>query len=272
MPSIHADIAISLKDLTAFLLLLSRISGVFVYIPLPGKDAGPSLPRIVLAFALTLTILPYSRTINFTEPTFGLLLLWITAELALGVTLGLVVSFLTEALTLGAQILSLQAGYAYASVIDPTTQADSDVLQVLSQLLGGLLFFSLHMDHFILKTFVLSLHSIPPGQFALTTNLARAVLALSSNLFVVSLQLALPIVAVLLTVEISLAVVGRLNTQLHLGSEAASIKMMLTLLILVSLFRVVPEVYAGFANHLTDFMETQFWGSGLVHSPALTPR
>ena len=256
----HADIAIPLRLITTFLLVLSRIMGVFVYLPLPGKEAGPSMPRVVLAFATALAVTPYWPSGQMPEPTLGLLILWLSSELALGLTIGLLVGFLSEALTVGAQILSLQAGYAYASVVDPASGADSDVLQVLAQLLGGLLFFCLGLDHMAIKTFTYSLRSFPPGQFFLTASLAKAVVAISSNIFVVALKLALPVIAVLLTTEMALAVVGRLSVQLHLGSNAASIKMLLTLLILVSVLRVIPPLYEQFANQVFDFIRSGFWG------------
>jgi flagellar biosynthesis protein FliR len=191
----------------------------------------------------------------------SLLVLWISSELALGLTIGLVVGFMAEALTVGAHILALHAGYAYASVVDPTTQADSDVLQVLAQLLGGLLFFCLGLDRIAVRTFIYSLHSFPPGQFVVTRNLAGAVVALSANIFTIGLKLALPTVALLLTTEIALAIVGRLSTQLHLGANAASIKMLLTLLILVSVLRVVPQLYEGFARQVIEFIQASFWGT-----------
>jgi flagellar biosynthetic protein FliR len=252
------EINIPIRLITTFMLVLSRILGVFVYLPLPGRDAGPSMPRVVLAFATALAVMPYWPS-GGTDPTPALLILWLSSELALGLTIGLVVGFLSEALTVGAQVLSLQAGYAYASVVDPTTQADSDVLQVLAQLLGGLLFFSFGLDHMAIRTFTYSLRTFPPGQFMLTPNLAQAITTLSSNIFVVALKLALPVVAVLLTTEIALAVVGRLSAQLHLGTNAASIKMLLTLLILMSVLRVVPNLYESFAAQIFEFARSAFW-------------
>jgi flagellar biosynthesis protein FliR len=256
----HGEITLPLAEITTFLLVLSRLLGVFVYLPLPGKDAGPSMARVVLAFATALAVAPSWPSTNMPEPKASLLFMWIISELALGLTIGLVVGFLAEALTVGAHVLGLQAGYAYASVVDPTTQADSDVLQVFAQLLGGLLFFCLRIDHLAIRTFVYSLRSFPPGQFTLTPALATTVIALSANIFTVGLKFALPTVALLLATEVALAIVGRLSSQLHLGANAASIKMLLTLLILVSLLRIVPPLYEGFAGQVTEFIQTRFWG------------
>jgi flagellar biosynthesis protein FliR len=179
--------------------------------------------------------------------TPGVLTGWLFAEAALGVSIGLMVSFLTEALTLGAQLLGLQAGYGYASVVDPTTQADSEVLQVLAQLTSGLLFFSTGLDHLVIRAFASSLERFPPGRFALTENLAQTVIGLSSNIFTVGLKLALPIIGILLMTEVALALVGRISSQLHVGANAAPIKMLLTLGTLVAVLRVAPQLYEGYA-------------------------
>jgi flagellar biosynthesis protein FliR len=241
-------------------MVLARILGVFVFLPLPGKEAGPSLARVVLALATAVAVYPSWPAGNAAETTPGVLVLWLSSELILGLTIGLLVGFLAESLTVGAHVLALQAGYAYASVVDPTTQADSDVLQVLAQLLGGLLFFALRLDHMAIRTFVFSLRVFPPGQFALTHDLARAIISIGSNIFTVALKLALPAVALLLTTEVALAVVGRLNAHLQLGSHAVSIKMLLALLILVSLLRVIPRLYENFATQIFEFLRAEFWG------------
>jgi flagellar biosynthetic protein FliR len=256
----HADITVPLRTIIGFVLVLSRLLGVFVYLPLPGKDTGPSMARIVLAVAMGLAVVPSWSAASIPDPTPSMLVLWVGSELAFGLTIGLVVGFVSEALTVGAHIIALQAGYAYASVVDPTTQADSDVLQVLAQLLGGLLFFTFGLDHMAIRTFVYSLRSFPPGQFALTPDLVRGVLALSAGIFTVGLKLAMPVVALLLTTELALSLVGRLSTQLHLGASASAIKMLLTLLVLVTLLRVLPQVYEQFAQQLMEFLQAAFWG------------
>jgi flagellar biosynthesis protein FliR len=57
----------------------------------------------------------------------------------------------------------VEAGFAYASMVDPQTQADSGVLLVLSQLAGGLIFFSLGLDLAVVRIFARSLETLPPG-------------------------------------------------------------------------------------------------------------
>src|SRR6202163_5018295 len=89
---------------------------------------------------------------------------WMRAEAGMGLAVGLAASFLTEGFQMGAQIISLQAGYSFATTVDPTSGADSGVLLTIAQTTAGLLFFATGMDRQILLIFGHSLISHPPGQ------------------------------------------------------------------------------------------------------------
>jgi flagellar biosynthetic protein FliR len=171
-------------------------------------------------------------------------------EVTFGLAAGLLVGFLAEILTLMAQLVGLQAGYGYASVVDPTTQADSDVLQVMARLVGGLLFFTFGLDQQMLRALALSLQRHPPGHFELTRSLVETVLALGSNIFDLGFRLACPVLGLLLMTEISLALVGRLNNSLQLVHSSAPLKMLLTLGALAAVLKIVPSLYVEYAEQL----------------------
>src|SRR5579862_3580621 len=144
----HADLLIQPRMLYGFLAALARVSGVIVFVPIPGFSAGPDVSRVVLALALTVALAPAWPNLGL-ESAAGApaLAAWklagaIFAQTAFGVTLGLAIALLLEGLQVTAQILGLQAGYSYASTVDPNTQADSTIFQVMAQLLAGLLFFA----------------------------------------------------------------------------------------------------------------------------------
>ncbi|HZQ54357.1 MAG TPA: flagellar biosynthetic protein FliR [Bryobacteraceae bacterium] len=244
----HAELTLSISTLIAFVLVLGRMLGVFVFVPLPVKDAGPSMPRIILALACAIALFPRWPVLNGFEFTFGQMVAWLISELGIGICIGLLIGFIAESITLGAQILSLQGGYAYASVVDPTTQADSDVLPVLAQMMAGLLFFTTGLHRFVIKAFADSLDAYPPGQFTLNRNLAEIVFHFGATVFSVGLRLAFPLIGLLLMTDLALALLGRISSQLHLSSHAFPAKMLLTLLTLGALLVAVPPLYQAIAT------------------------
>ena len=179
----HINPAIPTSLLYGFLLVLARISGVFVFLPLPGLEAGPSAAKITLAMILTFGM--YSRW-PVLDPIPGSMMQvagWMLAEAAIGLATGLAVAFLIEAVTFAAQAISTQAGFAYASTIDPNTEADSTVLLILAQLTAGLLFFAMGFDRVLLTILARSLETHPPGAFVASRASVEALVMLGSSIF-----------------------------------------------------------------------------------------
>lgn len=244
----RADLTISFSTLIAFALVLARMTGVFAFVPMPVKDVGPGMARVVLSLAATVALFPVWPNVASADPTLGLFTAWMVSEVALGISIGVAVSLISEGLTFGAHILALQAGFGYASIVDPTTQADSDVLPVMAQLLAGLFFFSMGLHRMVISAFAFSLKKYPPGSFVVTGDAAQAVIRLSGSLFAVGVRLAFPIVALLFMAEVALALLGRVNSQLHISSHSFPLKILITLLMLGSVLLVAPDLYSSYAD------------------------
>ena len=239
----HASPAIPTSLLYGFLLVLARISGVFVFLPLPGLQAGPSAAKITLSMVLTFGM--YSRW-PVLDPVPGSMIQvagWMIAEAAIGVATGLAVAFTIEAITFAAQAISTQAGFAYASTIDPNTEADSTVLIMLAQLTAGLLFFTMGLDRVLLTVLSRSLETHPPGAFTASRASVEALVMLGSNIFTTGLHLALPLMTLLFLIDLSIGLLGHLNSQLQLIALAFPAKMIAALAALSLLILLIPKLY-----------------------------
>ncbi len=236
------EVTVPFATLYAFLLVLARVSGALVFARYPIAGGAPQATRVGLAVAMTLALVARWPAVDAASVTPGRLAGWALAEAAIGVALGIAVSIVVEAFTLAAQILGLQAGYAYASTIDPNSEADSGVLLVFAQLAAGLLFFTLGFDRELLRLFADSLEKVRPGAYVFGAGSAMALIHLLANLFSVALRLALPVVALLIMVDVALALLGRVNAQLQLLSLAFPAKMLVTLLMLAWMSLLFPRI------------------------------
>lgn len=238
-----ADLAIPASRLATFLLVMARIGGVMVFIPMPGLRNGPSVARVLFSATAAFLLLPkWSNTAtNFGEPVR--FLGGVLAEAALGIGIGLAVSFISETFVIAAQTISLQAGYSYASTIDPNTQAEAGYLVVLAQLLAGLLFFTLGVDRQVLAALGQSFSNVPPGIFVASPSQVHALITAAASIFAVGLRLALPIIALLSMIDIALALIGRLNMQLQVTALTFPVKMLAALGLLAWIAALVPIVF-----------------------------
>lgn len=237
-----AELRFDQATLAGFLLVLARLGGTLAFVPLPGVRGVPEMARAFLILALSVSLFPlWPRPSGPLTP--GVMLLWMAGELLFGVSVGLVVAFLSDILSFAVQVFSTQAGFSYASSIDPTTEADSGVMQIVAQLAGNLLFFAAGVDRIVLKAFARSLETWPPGTLALSRPVAEAVVALGATMMELGLRLALPIVALLLLADLTLALLGRIQSQLQLLSLSFPVKMLGALVAFAALAPVMPLIY-----------------------------
>jgi len=100
----------------------------------------------------------------------------------------------------------------------------------------------------VVRAVVASLESYPPGTYLPKLATARAVFDFGAHVFVIGLRLALPVVALLVLVDVALALMGRVHAQLQLLSLAFPAKMLVALALLAVIFPVVPILYREMAE------------------------
>lgn len=247
------ELTLSIGLVYGFLLVLARVGGALIFIPLPGVRSSPEAVRAALAAGFTLALFARWPAVEATAVGPLTMAGWAVAEAAVGIAIGVPVGIVLEVFILAAQVLGLQAGYAYASTIDPNTEADSGVLLVFAQLMGGLLFFSLGLDRQVLRLFAESLSKVPSGAYHPGPGQAEAVIRLGASLFSVGVRMALPVVALLILVDVALALLGRLNAQLQLLSLAFPAKMLTALVMLSAVAALFPRIAMQLAG--------QAWGA-----------
>jgi flagellar biosynthetic protein FliR len=232
----------------SFLLVLARVGGALVFVPLPGIRQGPQPARLVLAVSLAVALYPAWPEPPERAPDAARMAAWLLGEAAFGLTAGLAVAFLNESFALAAQVFGLPAGYSYAATIDPATEADSAVLLVMAQFLASLLFFALGMHLEVVRVFARSLERWPPGSWLPSPAQAEGLIALGAAMFSLGVRLALPVVGLLLLADVALALLGRIHSHLQLLMLAFPVKMLGALAMLAATLGLYLKVYRGAAE------------------------
>ena len=242
-------LGLPLSTIFAFLLVLARVAGLIAFLPIPAWRNAPMIFRAVLAFVMTISLFPVWPHLPDVPPSIGQLTVWAFSEMGFGLVAGLAVSFLTEGFQVGAQVLGMPAGFGYAQTIDPSSQADSSVLQVMTMLTTGLLFFSLDLDGVVIRILAASFQKYPAGSWSPSAASLDSIIHLGAGMFALGLRVALPVVALLLLIDVALALLGRMQQQLQLLSLAFPIKMMAALGLLSAIAPMMPKLYSAAASH-----------------------
>jgi flagellar biosynthesis protein FliR len=245
----HGEFSVPVALIYSFLLVIARVGGAMIFVPLPGIRNTPEPVRVVLILAVTLTLYPVWPVVapNLSALEYcGLVLV----DAAFGLCIGLLVAFLSEAALLFGQICGLQAGFSFASTIDPDSQADSPVLSAIAQTVSALLFVTLGLHRYVIRVFADSLEAHPPGKLLLDPHWGQIVIAAAGSLFSVALRLAFPIIGLMLMVDLTLALLGRINSQLQLITMAMPLKILAALATIAVLLMLFPSVYSQYAGQM----------------------
>jgi flagellar biosynthetic protein FliR len=113
----------------------------------------------------------------------------------------------------------------------------------MAQLLAGCLFFAFGFHRQVLAALAKSLESAPRRLFTLDGHAVEAIIRLGSAIFVTGVQLAIPVLALLVLLDIAFAVLGRLHAQLQLLSLSFAIKMLTALVFISIVLSVYPAVF-----------------------------
>ncbi len=244
------------RVLSTFLLTLSRVAGIFAFTPVPGFKNMPMGVRAFLALVIACLLFDPTRSpaLESTAELFPAVLI----ESGIGICYGLATALLLEGFQLGAQIIGLQAGFSYASTLDPTSQADSTVLSVLVFLATGGLFLATDLDHVVIRALAEGLIRHPVGTAHWNPASVQAILQLGSDLFRVGLRLAAPISAIMLTIDVGLALFSRMQPQLQVITLSFSVKILIALLVfssvVYSIGRLLHSAAVPWAAVLRSFL------------------
>ena len=246
----------SYSTLFGFLFTLARISSVVAFLPLGAFRGAPEPPKVVLAMGLTVLLMPLWKPHGFDQFSIGRLVAGVSGEVAIGLAIGLSVSIVLEVFQMAAQSVSLQAGFAFASTFDPNSGADSTVLLTAANLTASLVFFASGADRMLIRVLSDSLRLCPPESFALQRNWADAVMHFAASIFSLGLRLAMPVIALLLLVDVSLAVFGRIEAHLQLVSLAMPVKLGASMFLMAATVGYQPRILADSMNDCVRVLES----------------
>lgn len=247
----HIESHFALEMLYGFLLTLARVGSTFAFLPVPGYQGAPVAPRVVLTVGVTICLSPYWPLADLADAGLSVLLGAVLTESMHGLVMGIAISFLAETFQLAAQFISLQTGFSFASTFDPSSQADTGIFQVLSQLAAGFLFFAFGIHRELIRMIALSM-TLSPWPAGVPAASAWNIIPLGAGLFATSLRLALPAIALLLLTDICLVVISRIQNQVQLLHLSFPAKIVLSLFFFSVMMRRWPQIYESSAHGLLE--------------------
>lgn len=239
--------------LTAMTLTLVRVSGMIAFAPFFSSTALPVRMKAVFAGAVAFLLAPAVAALPRAQASLSFPS--ILGELAVGLVYGLSLTLLNEMLLFAGQIVGLQFSFSLVNLMDPASSIQTPLLGDLFQLMGTLVLLTAGLDRILLASMARSFRAVPLGGFALAAPAAWAVARAAAGVFLAALELAAPVLAATLLVEVAVALVGKLSPQLPVMMLTVPLKTLTGCAILAGSLALWPRfIEARFAG-LLDMAE-----------------
>ena len=239
--------------LSAMTLALIRISGVVLFAPLFSSNALPVRTKAVFVLVVAYLIAPLVATlpnahaeINFTA---------ILGELAVGLVYGLTLALLNEMLLFAGQIMGMQLSFSLVNLMDPSSPIETPLLGTMFQLMGTLVVIAAGLDRILIASMVRSFRAVPLGTYAMSPVTSLAIVRAAGGVFVAALELAAPVLAATMLVEISVSLMGKLSPQLPVMNLTVPLKTLTGFIVLAGSLALWPRFIEGRFSALLDFAE-----------------
>ena len=193
--------------LSAMTLALVRVSGMVAFAPFFSSTALPMRAKAVFTLAVAYLLAPLVATLPNArvEITFSALL----GEVAVGLVYGLTLALLNEMLLFAGQIAGLQFSFSLVNLLDPASAIQTPLLGELFQLMGTLVILTAGLDRILLASMVRSFRVAPLGSYAMAPVTTLAIVRAAGGIFLAAVQLAAPVLAATLLVELAIALDGQ---------------------------------------------------------------
>jgi flagellar biosynthetic protein FliR len=239
--------------LSAMTLALVRVSGMVAFAPFFSSTALPIRTKAVFVGAVAFLLAPLVATLPGSQASIGFSAL--LGELAAGLVYGLTLTLLNEMMLFAGQLIGLQFSFSMVNLLDPTSSIQTPLLGDLFQLMGTLVVIGAGLDRILLASVVRSFRAAPLGSFALAPTSALAIVRAASGIFLAAVELAAPVLAATMLVEVTISLLGKLSLQLPVMSLSVPLKTLTGFALLIGSLALWPRfIEARFAG-LLDLAE-----------------
>lgn len=226
-----------------------RIGALLMSAPLFSANYISARTRLILALVITMVVAP---TINQAMPSVSPMsaegLLIIAHQILIGITMGFMLQLLFNAFIVAGQIIAMQMGLGFASMIDPANGTTVPVISQFYLIFVTLVFVSLNGHLIMIQVIAESFQTLPIGPQGLSMNSVYDVVGLAGWMYAAGVLVALPAIGSLMMVNLSFGVMSRAAPQI----SPFSIGFPMTIILgFVIMFVTLPLV----GEHLVDFSD-----------------
>jgi flagellar biosynthetic protein FliR len=250
------NVNVATAELTALLLASVRAAAWLVISPPFNSQAMPPQLKALLSVGIALPLVP-SLVAHVPSTNSPLFIVAITEQVVLGTALGFLTSMLFAAIQAAGNLIDLFGGFSVAFAFDPLGSSGNTGGGVFGRFYNTMaltLLFATDGHQLVLRGFTESYKALPLDGGLSLHGLQRLVTDGLSEMFVASIQIAGPLIAVLFCTDIGLGLLSRIAPSLNAFSLGFPAKILLTLTGAGIALTLLPQVVSNTVDQAVHYV------------------
>jgi len=222
------------NQLVGFILVLARVTPLFIIAPLFSSAMIPPRVRGIIAVGISIGLTPIAlhgqQIPSDTLAVAGLVL----EGLLVGFAFALSLAILMAAVEAAGSLIDVVSGFSYGALINPMNGESSAVIQRFYSLVGTAIFLVIGGDAWTIRGLGRSFDLVPLTDAPRLTSIVGGIESVFSTIFTAALEIAAPVLAALLITDVAFGVVSRVVPQLNVFAVGFPTKVAVALLVVTA--------------------------------------
>lgn len=228
-----------------------RIAALVMAAPIFSSNFVSVRSRLLIALALSIVIVPtIPNAAPAVEPLSGAGLLIIVHQILIGACMGFMLQLLINAFIVAGQMIAMQMGLGFASMVDPQNGVTVPVISQFYLIFVTLTFISLDGHLILIQVLSESFVSLPILPTGLPINSFRDIVAQASWMYAAGVIIALPAIGSLMMVNLSFGILSRAAPQISPFSIGFPMSIILGFAIILVTLPNVSSHLVTMSDHL----------------------
>jgi flagellar biosynthesis protein FliR len=220
------------QQVAGFVLVLGRISPLFLLAPLFSSKMLPTRARSIVAVALAVGIAPIAlHASRIPTDALGYAAL-MAKELLVGLAFAFALGALFAAVSVAGSFADTLVGFSFGSLVDPLTGNQGGVLAQVYAMVGLLVLVAINGDAWVIQGLARTYDAVPLAAMPDVRSLVAGAEAAFTGIFAAALEVCAPIVVAMLLTDTAFGLVARMMPQLNVFAVGFPAKVVVGLLLL----------------------------------------
>lgn len=232
-----------LLNFQLFILILVRVTGLFVISPIFGRNNLPTIMKVGLSVTVAFILLPLKAdTFYLSIDNYKVLIFWSMSEFLIGIIIGFIASTYFTAVYLAGTIIDIQMGFGMVNIMDPQTNVQMPLMGGFYNVLITLLFLNINGHHKLIQSLIYSYEVLPIGfNIPINQNIINYMVKIFIEIFVLAFQLSAPILIAIFLGNVVLGILARTMPQMNIFIVGLPFKILIGIVIILISLQLFPH-------------------------------